>query len=152
MENNLTIFDVADWFLNRESMTHKKLQKLCWYAYSWFIYLNNENSKRIKNKLFSATFRAWVHGPVDNDLYNKYKINGYTPIPKKEHIELTKYDLYSKFLENVYSVYGVLTADELEAQTHEELPWKNARQGFKPWETSQKEINDIDIFEEYSSR
>ena len=152
MENNLTIFDVADWFLHKESMTHKKLQKLCWYAYSWFIYLNNENSNRINNKLFAATFRAWVHGPVSNELYNEYKSYGYQLIPKIEDINLDKYDMFNKFLENVYSVYGILTADELEAQTHNEIPWKNARQGLKAWETSQNEITDIDIFKEYSVR
>ena len=28
----LNIFDVANWFLSKEEMTHKKLQKLCYYA------------------------------------------------------------------------------------------------------------------------
>ena len=30
-----TIFDVADWFLSKEAMTPKKLQKLCYYYKAW---------------------------------------------------------------------------------------------------------------------
>lgn len=149
---NLTIFDVAKWFLNKESMTNKKLQKLCWYAYSWFIYLNNENSERINNKLFFADFRAWVHGPVNNELYNVYKQYGYFPIPKIESIDNEKYKDYEEYLENIYSVYGGMTGDGLEAQTHAETPWLNARVGLKPWQSSQNIINDKDIFKEYANR
>lgn len=31
-----TVFDVAEWFLSKESMTNKKLQKLCCYAQAWY--------------------------------------------------------------------------------------------------------------------
>lgn len=27
--------EVAEWFLRKEPMTHKKLQKLCYYAQAW---------------------------------------------------------------------------------------------------------------------
>ena len=30
-----TILDVAAWFLLKEDMTHKKIQKLCYYAEAW---------------------------------------------------------------------------------------------------------------------
>lgn len=152
MKNNLTIFDVADWFLHKESMTNKKLQKLCWYAYSWFIYLNNENPKRISNRLFEENFRAWIHGPVNNELYNKHKSNGYFEIPKLNKLNGEKYLGYTEFLEKIYNIYGNFDGDELEAQSHSEIPWINARKGLKAWETSQNIINDYDIFMEYSNR
>ena len=48
------IFDLADAFLSIESMTHKKLQKLCYYAKAWYLALYDEN-------LVTEEFEAWVH-------------------------------------------------------------------------------------------
>lgn len=31
-----TVFDVAEWFLSKESMTNKNLQKLCYCAQAWY--------------------------------------------------------------------------------------------------------------------
>lgn len=40
-----TIYDVANWFLsNVENVANKKLQKLVYYAYSWFLVFNNETA------------------------------------------------------------------------------------------------------------
>ena len=36
----INIFELADTFLSFDIMTHKKLQKLCYYAYSWYMVLN----------------------------------------------------------------------------------------------------------------
>ena len=33
---------MAQWFLNKTSMSNKKLQKLCYYAYCWYIVFNND--------------------------------------------------------------------------------------------------------------
>ena len=30
-----SVFDIANWFLLKEEMTQKKLQKLCYYAQAW---------------------------------------------------------------------------------------------------------------------
>ena len=64
-ENSLTVVDVAQFFANKETMTHKKLQKLVYYAYAWYIALNNDDCDNIKFRLCQKTnFEAWVHGPV----------------------------------------------------------------------------------------
>ncbi|WP_336507207.1 Panacea domain-containing protein [Paenibacillus larvae] len=52
-----TVYDVAKAFLHLESMTPKKLQKLCYYAYSFYLAI-------YEKKLFDDNFEAWVHGPV----------------------------------------------------------------------------------------
>lgn len=77
--NQLTVFDIADGFLAMESVTHKKLQKLCYYAYSWYLTLYDK-------RLFPHTFEAWIHGPVQPQLYQKYKHTGWQPIPCQEKI------------------------------------------------------------------
>ena len=33
MEN---VRNIAGWFLSRDTMTHKMLQKLCYYAQAWY--------------------------------------------------------------------------------------------------------------------
>ena len=73
-----TVFDVANWFLSKESMTPKKLQKLVYYAYSWYLTLVNESKDDLTAKLFTSRLEAWVHGPVFPELYQKYK--GYSSI------------------------------------------------------------------------
>ena len=35
--SEMTVSNVAKWFLSKESMTPKKLQKIVYYAYAWFL-------------------------------------------------------------------------------------------------------------------
>ena len=98
----ITIFCVADWFLSIESMTHKKLQKLCYYAQSWHLALLNK-------RLFNDKFQAWVHGPVNNDLYKKYSSYGWNLIPQKnKKIDFPEETL--QVLESVVATYIKYTA------------------------------------------
>ncbi|TLG72038.1 Panacea domain-containing protein [Culicoidibacter larvae] len=148
--NEITIFSVAEWFLNKEPMTHKKLQKLCWYAYSWFIYIENDSPEDLTNKLFDCKFQAWVHGPVSTELYDIYKGSGMTLL---ETSKSPKFNAeVEKFLNDIFDNYGEFDGGELESITHQELPWKNARGDLKPYEASQNVISDKDIFKEYAER
>ena len=52
MGNEITAIMIAEYFLTKESMTQKKLQKLVYYAYVWYIVRFNNNVNRIKNLLF----------------------------------------------------------------------------------------------------
>lgn len=55
-----SIFQVAKWFLDKDlNMSAKKLQKLCWYAYSWYIALNNEPNDSTLNSLIDDKAEAW---------------------------------------------------------------------------------------------
>lgn len=68
--SNYNVYNVADWFLqNTESVSNKKLQKLVYYAYSWYLVLFNDNVKNLENKFFENKFEAWVHGAVYPELY-----------------------------------------------------------------------------------
>ena len=148
MEN---IFDIAKWFLTKDSISPKKLQKLVYYAYAWFLTFMNEDSNNIENRLFEEKAEAWVHGPVFKTLYYKYKNYGYNQIPKeKESIHFNS-DI-EDILEQVYSVYGKYNANELESITHQESPWINARTGCCAFSICNNTISDKDIFECYSSR
>jgi putative prophage protein (ps3) len=148
--NMTTLFEVAKNFLERDpSMSLKKLQKLCWYAYSWFIALNNEPNDSNLELLFDGYAEAWVHGPVFRELYfdvrhdNRNKLNSADLIDDPEIVE---------FLDEVYRVYGSFTGNDLESITHQEYPWKNAREDLKPSVPSTRRINNRDIFQEYLDR
>lgn len=67
---NADITDVANWFLLKEDMSHKKIQKLCYYAEAWSETLLDAPICR------NNEFQAWVHGPVNLKLWNLYK-DGY---------------------------------------------------------------------------
>lgn len=132
-----TIFDVAKMFLSLDSMTHKKLQKLCYYAYSWYLTLYNK-------RLFENRFEAWIHGPVDPTLYEAYKHYGWQEIPKQELPPGYDPEVY-EFVKQVYDAYGHLDGDQLEYLTHQEDPWIIARNGLPECEPSRNPIRDEDI-------
>ncbi len=145
------LFAVAQWFLNRESMSHKKLQKLCYYAYAWFIVFFNdqEDLSRPLNTLCSEGFEAWVHGPVCPLLYHRFKEYGWNDIPKNDEKPNLSSDV-EDLLTQVWNTYGVFTADQLEQLTHNEAPWQEARVGKEQDEPSNKVIDDVLILKYYS--
>ena len=59
-----SVYEIANWFLNKGSMTQKKLQKLCYYAQAWCYALKGE-------RLIKSDFQAWIHGPVSPALYDR---------------------------------------------------------------------------------
>ena len=137
-----TIFDVANWFLSQSPLTHKKLQKLCYYAEAWSEALLGTSISK------NATFEAWVHGPVNYDLWRKYSHYGWNVIkqaeacpdfpPEKEEI-----------LGSVWLTYKGLTGTQLETLTHREDPWKNQRVGLSPFERSNNIIQVEDMAKYY---
>ncbi|MGM8213155.1 Panacea domain-containing protein [Virgibacillus sp. W0430] len=147
-----SVDDVIDWFLSKGSMSPKKLQKLLYYAYSWTLTLENEDTESLDNKLFDERFEAWVHGPVIPKVYREYSFLGYNNIPRIEgDIPVFQEDIES-ILNQVWEVYGDYTGDELESITHQESPWLNARSGYKPLDRCNETIKDEDIFECYGAR
>ncbi|OXM17424.1 hypothetical protein CGZ75_01560 [Paenibacillus herberti] len=136
----ITIDSVAKTFLNMESMSPKKLQKLCFYAYSWYL-------THTGRQLFENKFEAWIHGPVDPELYHQFKEHGRSPIPREEKIpsEVSNDPFVYEFVELIYQAYGSLDGDQLEELTHSQAPWLNARKGLLSYEPSKNSILDEDI-------
>lgn len=143
---------VAEYYLIKDSMTPKKLQKIVYYAYAWFITLMNEDEYSIDNKLFLEEPEAWVHGPVFRSLYDKYKDYGFNEIPKVESKNFNFNKDTLDILEQVWDVYGKFTANELESLTHQESPWILARNGCSKYEICNSTISDSEIFRCYNNR
>ena len=144
-----TVFDVADWFLGKDSMSPKKLQKLVYYAYSWVLTLMNENEDELDIKLFNSRIEAWIHGPLIPELYHKYK--GESIIHQKSSIPRFNEDM-EDILEQVWDVYGIYTGNQLESITHKESPWIEARGNYPPAEVCTNEITDKSIYRCYIER
>ena len=131
-------------------MSHKKLQKLCYYAYSWVLSLMNDSADNIEFKLFNEEIQAWVHGPVCVDLYHAMKGYGWLDIPKYDgEVSSFPSEILEK-LEKVWGVYGSYNSSELEDMTHQERPWKEARAGIPEFQPSNNRISDKIIFEYYN--
>lgn len=141
--------DVINWFLSKDSMSPKKLQKLLYYAYSWTLALQNDDVESLDNKLFDARFEAWIHGPVIPSIYQQFRFYGYHDIPQYTETKIKFNEEIEDILQQVWDEYGNYTGNQLETITHQEDPWLNAREGYSPVERCNVPITDEDIFEYY---
>lgn len=138
-EVKASILDVAKWFLSQSNMTHKKVQKLCYYAQAYsLVFLNADICK-------DCDFEAWVHGPVNRTLWNILKDYGWEDIELKS-IDSNYFDsLFSteqkNVLKEVWNAYGEFTSDELEALTHSETPWLEKRKNLSIYENCSEVIS-----------
>ena len=150
IKNKTTALDVAFYFLKKGSdekkpITNKKLQKLVYYAQAWSLAINDE-------KLFSEKIEAWVHGPAVPSLYKRFKEFGSQPISlKTEELSFNFTKKQEKLLENIWRVYGKYPADYLEALTHSELPWQEARNDIPISKPSNNTIK-LEIIKEFYVR
>ena len=139
-----SVFDIANWFLSKEPMTQKKLQKLCYYAQAWCYALNNY-------RLMDTVFEAWIHGPVSPPLYDKFKNFGYNSIRIAGKYVSNIADGDVELLESVWEAYGDHTGNALEALSHSEPPWIEARAGYSPDERCNVRISPEAMKRYYSS-
>lgn len=96
-----------------------KLQKLIFYAQSWYLRLYN-------TELFNDPIERWQYGPVVRSVYDEFKSYGALPIaslasdaqgfiPTIKPNESTTKD----FLNKILDVYGQKTAEQLSNMTHQ---------------------------------
>ena len=140
-----SVFDVANWFLSKGSITHKKLQKLCYYSQAWYCALYDGTP------LFIERIEAWVHGPVIPELYRIFAAFGWDEIPIYTG-ELSFTEKEIAVLEAVFNTYWKFSGNDLEELTHREAPWINARGDLSPWEPGTNEITPTALREYYSAR
>lgn len=134
---DFSISDIAKAFLAIESMSHKKLQKLCYYAQAWYLVTE-------KKRLFNAHFEAWIHGPVSPELYSEYRGNGWVAIEKLPQApsSIVSAPEVKDYIDEIYRIYGELDGDQLEVLTHSEKPWQAARNGIPSHQGSTNVIDE----------
>lgn len=139
-----SIFDVANWFLSKAELTPKKLQKLCYYAQAWCFALKGY-------RLENTDYEAWVHGPVSPALWERFKCFGYDPIKFRGKVSASFAPEDERILEDVWDTYGGQSGNALEALTHRELPWMEARKGYHPGERCSVVISPLSMASFYKS-
>lgn len=106
-------YKLSEYIVGKYSgdITHMKLQKLLYYCYAWQLVAGK--------KEFEAAFEAWKLGPVEPDIYMKFKKYGKSPITSEPcSVE------NQPFFDFVLDSYAVFSGIELSKTTHHEAPWK----------------------------
>jgi uncharacterized phage-associated protein len=114
------------------TISNLKLQKLLYYVQGWHLGIYGV-------PVFTEEIQAWIHGPVVPAVFQTYREFRWTPIavdstPARVDASTSKHVLA------VLGAYGKLTAAQLEATSHEEAPWIEARKGLDPKSPSREII------------
>lgn len=137
--------DIADYVilsLNSDEdyfLINLKLQKLMYYIQAWSLGINGA-------PMMNGKFEAWVHGPVCIELYNRFKDTKslYSSITNDDVINKSPKDKFNpedvEFINYILENYARYSGSQIEAMTHSEDPWINARKGYGPMERCHVEI------------
>lgn len=165
--NQLTSIDLSKLiisYLNDKGdiVTNKKLQKLLYFSNAW--HMAYFDIPLIKDE----EPQAWRFGPVYVMSYNKYKKSRYQPINiDKDYKKFSNspFEFFNsiinennisndqkELIEKVLLKYGGFSAYELEIVSHNEKPWKHAREGCGEFENCANIISNDIIKETYLER
>ncbi len=125
IDNMNHVIDIANWFLGSidrdagDCITHKKLQKLVYYAQAYALALLNK-------PLFEEDFEAGTHGAIIPTLSEKFKDYSWEGLPAPETVPSFDNDIEA-LLKDIWHVYGELSAKRLQQLILSEEPWKKAK-------------------------
>lgn len=126
-----TVHDVTDYIISRfadepGSLNLLKLQKLLYYVQAWHLAVAG-------GALFIGAFQAWVHGPANREVYDRFKDTHlmFSPLGLRDIRPSFKDTNLSEkarnHIDEVLNAYGEYSGVQLEQMTHDELPWIEAR-------------------------
>lgn len=154
--SRVNIDDVCDYVISclseaGEDCNTLKLQKLLYYTQAWHLAFFGQ-------PLFEGEFEAWVHGPVNRQIYDRFSESKtlysqiyVTDIKSKTAIdELNDPDAFH--IKSVLEVYGAFSGTQLEEFTHQEKPWLDARQGCRPNQRCEEAIDESSMETFYKGR
>lgn len=130
---------IAKIFEKLEEVTPLLLQKLLYYIQGISSVINNK-------MIFKEDCEAWVHGPVYPNVYKLFKDFKYNPIDD-ERFGLIKWSDAQlnhdeeQIVDLVTDTFGQYGGKVLEQITHQETPWREARNGYEPLERSNEIIS-----------
>ncbi len=115
-----TILDYAAYVIghsafNGRGITHLKAQKILYYIRVWGIVSKNET--------FPEQFKKWKFGPVNQDIYDKYKSFGKNPIFEDMNGRYIIEGPQAEFVDFIIESYAPFDGIALSAMSHREEPW-----------------------------
>lgn len=154
----MTINDACDYIILKmtegsDTLNNIKLQKLLYYVQAWHLAFE-------KVSLFDEgeNFQAWVHGPVSRIIYSRFSENKslYSDITYediRDDFDMSKLDKDNlEHIDIILESYAKFTGTELENMTHKEEPWIQAREGYRPSERCEVEIDNKIMQDYYGNR
>lgn len=138
--------DVVDYIIGQfadedGSLSILKLQKLLYYVQAWHLAFG-------RGPLFTGRFQAWVHGPVNRQVYERFKdTHSLFATVSRESIR-QGFDTNvlppeaRGHIDEILEAYGQFSGVQLENMTHEEAPWLEARGNLKSFERCENELNE----------
>lgn len=155
-ETMTSINDVCDHIVVQcidagESLSALKLQKLAYYVQAWHLAFYGK-------RLFDDEFEAWVHGPVCRALYERFRET------KSLYSDIQLSDVSDDFdpqnllsgpkghIDAVLEAYAKYSGSQLEALSHREDPWIEARGNCHPASRCETPISDSTMQRFYSAR
>ncbi len=153
IEKNIAEIDsrlLADYVLEKHGpMSHLKLQKLLYLVEGYHL-------AYFGHSLIDDDFEAWTHGPVSRKIYNLLKDKSrlyadldYVPESGRERPSELMRDILTDdqfdLVNEVLALYDKETGFELEALTHSQTPWINARKGVALYEKCTNVISKSDM-------
>ena len=156
MELAMRIDDVCDYIIARcaeagVGLNLLKLQKLLYYVQAWHLAF-------FGTPLFGGKFQAWVHGPVNREVYDRFKdekslYSAVTVDDVREGFDgSTLSDEARRHINKILNTYGAFTGDQLEEMTHSEDPWIRARDGYRPTQRCEVLIDENVMSDYYRAR
>ncbi|MEV2910044.1 type II toxin-antitoxin system antitoxin SocA domain-containing protein [Paenibacillus larvae] len=150
-DKELKASDVAKFIISTIPVSHLKLQKLLYYAYATFLMATGK-------KLFKEPLVAFRYGPVVEEVFHKYKVNGSSQIDYKEDGTFCIYkdDMIVKpsYMRVASSEHGILAVGcilkvlgEYQSYSAEELVEKTHQVG-GPWDRVYEEGMNCEITDE----
>lgn len=126
-----SIHDIADYIISRvktedkdASLINLKLQKLLYYVQAWSYGIN-------KKPLFEGEFEAWIHGPVNRVIYDRFNATKYlySEINLEDRLnkDVTLSPEDAEFVDFILENYLKYSGAELERLSHSETPWVKTR-------------------------
>lgn len=151
-----SIDNVCDYIIVRlaeaeECSNLLKIQKLLYYSQAWNVAFSSA-------PLFDGKFEAWIHGPVNKEIYYRFLDT------KSLYSQVTEVDILRDFnpthipekdkihINNVLEVYAGLSGTQLEELTHNEDPWTHARKGYRSSQRCNVVISEDLMGKYYSAR
>ena len=152
-----TITQISDYVIFRikseedGDLSALKHQKLLYYIQAWHLAFYGKRA-------FEGTFQAWIHGPVNREIYELYRDKKYlySEMTLEDIINIDEITTINSELrihiDTILDTYAKFSATQLELMTHDEDPWIEARKGYKSNQRCETIISDERMKEYYASR
>ena len=137
------ILTISYIFERMQEVTPLALQKILYFIQGIYMV-------KFDKPLFKEDCMAWIHGPVYKEVYDLFKDFKFNPIEdnrfvilKERFEELNEQE--KMVIDLVINTFGKYSGKVLENITHNEEPWKNARNDYEPLQPYKEIISKEEI-------